>query len=356
MRFYLVCLFSFFLSGSTLFAAPVRWITPDFYVAEVEAQSPRSWIPVSSVVGQDCRQHIEDVVCFDGVDDDGNSACVDSLEGVSARAYAQPLQAIYDRYPPFMQKMFCSLQEIIILPAFVGTAFAGVLHDSNGTIVGARMGIRKSVIDEAVGFTLWSSWKEQLSFGGVKDDYKLDQSLPLFTLDFDGEDFLKSPEDFLYFVIAHEFGHIFDFSNAVNHCSVGDDPNDEHCYFDEDSFGGIAWQHDRVVKPEHDYYHRDQLCFYWCDANVIASEAIANVYTDLFKSSFISTYGSTNPWDDFAESVAYWLMDKELRARIAIQFEGQVFDVASKLQSLQFERKRSYVETFFSKPIIYPGQ
>ncbi len=75
---------------------------------------------------------------------------------------------------------------------------------------------------------------------------------------------------------------------------------------------------------------------------------IPQIYHDLFEQSdFISIYATTEPWDDFADSVAYFLSHQYLGLDYAIDTkQGVKIDVMKKLTSPLFEAKYRYIESF----------
>ena len=296
----------------------------------------------------DCRAHIEEIVCL--VENDDPTSIPDEerpcLEG--GQAYTEPFQALYDHYPPALQRMFCSLSKIYVEKEFFGTAYAGLLRDEAGSIVGARMGIRQSVIDERLDLTTWASWKEQLNFGGVKDSYTITDDLP------EHRSTSKSEvNDFLYFVTAHEFGHIFDFVNEVN--KIDPACQGDECGFAEGSWGDMSWESFGLAKGLDEFPGRKDLCFYWCEMDSVALDRVPQIYRDLHRSHFISTYATTQAWDDFADSMAYVVMDYYLATDYTIDTkQSAVYDVMAKLRSERFREKREYISRFLSGALAYP--
>ena len=300
-----------------------------------------------------CRDHIKGSLCLvDGMGDGDQTQCQDG-----GMAYASPFEALYDAYPPAVQKMFCSLKVIYIMREFGGTAFGGLLEDANGNITGAQMGIRKSLLDENLDLHTWASWKEQLSFGGVKDSYTLRSDLPHAKT----STAKKNVNDFLYFVVAHEFGHMFDFSNHLNrleNCSEPSDPNAEpECEMAAGSWGSLSWKTSLSPHQENDFLNRSGLCFYFCDGNTLAKSVIPALYADLYdRTSFLSAYAATDAWQEFADSLAYYLMHKYFGNSYVLDTkQGQQYDVMAKTGSTEFSRHYQYIEDFLTRSdIVYP--
>lgn len=304
-------------------------------------------------LNESCRAQIKKAVCLvDELKDGEKPQSRPCLEG--SLAYAAPFEALHDHYPPTLQKMFCSLKRIYIEKKFEGTAFADAFTDAQGRPVGAAIGIRKSVLDENLRLPAWASWKEQLSFGGATDSYQVSPSLPLIQTRS-----RSRVNDFLYFVIAHEIGHIFDFANQLNkvkNCAPGEGNPERECEMHEDSWGALSWLTNQRPKPANDFPLRGSLCFYWCKGQALSAAQVPEAYRDLARTDFLSTYATRQPWDDFADSLAYYLMDKYLGAEYRIDTrQGEVYDIMAKVRSPLFAKKAEYLENFLRRTdIFYP--
>ena len=321
-----------------------------FYIIIKDKISPPLKLSPPTPKKKDCRANIEKVVCLvDPVTPGKGSEERTCLKG--SVQYAHFFEELYDNYPPALQKVFCSLKKISIEKQLFGTAYAGTTLDKKGNLNGAIMGIRQSVIDQSLNLTQWSSWKEQLSFGGAKEDYQVRDDLPqIHTTN------LKNVNNFLYFVVAHEFGHIFDFSNKLNDfINCGETPPKGCQRPRPGSWTDLTWISNHKVKAQADFHKREELCFYACQDTFIPKTDISRLYKELHQGPFISLYAATNPWDDFAEGLAYVTMEKFLEATYEISFEGQDFDVMTKLKSNIFSKKYAYINEFLSrKDIRYP--
>lgn len=300
-----------------------------------------------------CRQKISEVICVvnpakKGEDVDARP-CLNSSNEQTTLVYAQVFEQLFDHYPWSLQKLFCSVQRIFIEKVSFGTAYAKGLTDPNGNFNGAIIGIRQSVLDEKLSLSAWASWKEQLSFGGVKNSYQLTPGLPTVYTSTPN----KQINDLLYFVISHELGHVFDFAhklNKVENCSVTKDP-DEYpvCDFVPGSWGAISWKNNQQPKDINDFPLRKSLCFYDCERPMSKND-INTLYSDLWKTTYISTYAATNPYDDFADSFAYYLMSDRLEFSYIIDTnQGMFFDPLYKLSGVTFSEKYNYIKKFLSE-------
>ncbi len=84
---------------------------------------------------------------------------------------------------------------------------------------------------------------------------------------------------------------------------------------------------------------------------------MSQVYADLSQTNFISTYASTQPWDDFADSLAYFLISQNLNANYLIDTKQNssphVFDIMAKLHSDLFAEKYQYIQNFMNRKDLY---
>ena len=331
------------LVSGPVHAVTPRWITPDLFVATDESVSP------AEARVTDCRAQIARAICLvDPAADPGAATERPCLPG--SQAYAWHFERLYDAFPRPLRRMFCSLRRIHVEKSFFGTAYAGLLTDASGKIVGAQIGIRRSVLDEALSLAHWASWKEQLSWGGVTQDYTLTAGLPLAVSKAPG-----SVNDFLFFVVAHELGHVFDFANRLNRCTVGEAMGEAECELHPESWGALSWIRTATPRARNEFANRKGLCFYWCKGNPLPASAMQQVYADLhYQTDFLSTYATTQPWDDFADSLAYVLAVDGLGASYRLRTPHGSYDVGAKVRSRRFAGKRAYIRRFLRGPIVYP--
>ncbi|MGE0173637.1 MAG: hypothetical protein AB7T49_12645 [Oligoflexales bacterium] len=311
----------------------------------------------------DCRAHIKEALCLVAPDPNHPNEVPDNSKKRSCLggegAYVEAFEQLYDNYPPVLQKMFCSLRKIQIEEKFFGTAYANIVwkDEANHVSDGAIMGIRKSVLDEKLTLTRWSSWKEQLSFGGVVDSYTVKDDLP--KIETSSKDQIN---DFLYFVVAHEFGHFLDFSNNLNeqiNCSKKtENPDDQVCDFADGSWGSLSWENTKTILPEFDFELRPELCFYWCDGKTLGKDQIDSVYQGLSNAPFVSTYSTTNARDDFAETFAYRLLNQYVDSKYSLVTPAPAqirYDIIEKLRGERMASKVEYVDDVIAKDDLkYP--
>jgi hypothetical protein len=159
----------------------------------------------------------------------------------------------------------------------------------------------------------------------------------------------------MYFVFAHEFGHLFDFANGVNRfewnqaCSQAGT-----CASSVGSWSSIAWETSTTHLTTTDFKDSSLLCFYGCQKTMTQDQAI-ELYQDFQHGGFVSTYASTNPWDDFAETLAYYVLRTTMKKSLVVTYaDGLSFDATDRLDTPELKKKVGYVQGFLAASPKYP--
>lgn len=327
--------------------AQTTWLTPDFKIIQTHRQNV-------DPIATDCRAQIAKATCLvDPIRE--NMQEFNPLERVclpGSEVYAPTFESLYDRMPAHLQRMFCSLERIFIEKEFVGTAYGGLAMDSNHKVLGALMGFRKDFLDQTYTIDFWASWKDQLNFGGNPESYEVSPALPMHH---------SSSQDMLLYVVAHEFGHMFDFTNRINRfddCRFENGKVEGTCTSAAGSWSALSWKNIfREATPENDFPLRKSLCFYWCEGKTIDPGQAHETYSALLNTNFISLYAASNYGDDWAELLAYHTLDRHSRATYEVVLrDGSRFDIINHLHSPLMAQKIRYLEEFFAGDVKYPGR
>ncbi len=333
---------------------------PDFFRYEATAAfaTKDQWVRPT-----DCRKNIEEAICLVDAPKKGEDQLSRKCLGGESK-YIPKIQEIYDGMDSMNQNMFCSLRRIFIEKEFYATAYASSVYlpKDDGSYEkgpGAFIGIRKSVLDKSFEFTDWLSWKEQLNFTANAPELTVKLPYPTFS----------SPKaiNSLQYVLTHEFGHLFDFSNNVNQEMLKDpecmkrvkteEDYYKECepYFEKTSWGSFSWVHSGQVKPESDFELRDQVCFYGCSTYMDYKKDSETLYKGLQTSGFVSLYSLMSPYEDFAEAFAVkWMLEVDKSNLIIHASDKFEFDYAQVFAAKKFENKRKYLDTFYSQKVNYP--
>lgn len=355
MKLTIVALWGLLASFTLASSAEAAWLAPDFYVADSvladrasgKRQSKRERVSDPS----SCGDRIPSLMCLVDPRDPAAPAGEERkcLEG--GEIYAVPFRKVFSSLTPVFQEMFCSIDRIFVEKQLGATGYAGI--GEGGSV---HIGIRKTVLDSELSFQKWATWKEQLSFGGLTGSYEPTEGLSFFTMSP-----VEGVSDFLYQFLVHEFGHQFDFANDVNATVEGCEPSftdDEpkECEFLPGTWGALSWKTDRTPLPEQDFAGRKGFCFYGCGAATTSRTQARDMYRGLFDSSFINAYAATNPFDDFADALAYYAAASYLKQNVWIDDgQGTRYDLTMKLKSERFRSKLEYLEKFLSgADIKYP--
>lgn len=334
MRFYFSIL-AMTAIATSVHAGPkagLTYLTDDIVVFQ-DDREPRRPAPLSDFADEDCKANVKNVVCLVNNADGTDALGRECAEGTNK--YIPIFEALHDRFPPKLQKMFCAVRKIYVEKTLKSTAYAS----ASGVI-----GIRQSLIDEKLDLAAWATWKEQLTFGGSLTSYATKGDLPVFATS--SED---NANNFLYNVIAHEFGHLFDFANDLN--------ESDGFKMKAGSWGDISWQTFTKPKAEFDFPNRNKVCFYDCGNHPLKKEAIPQIYKDLKeKSNFLNTYTSRNAYEDFADTFAFYVMFNHTTATYKIDTkQGLAYDVREDFKSDRLKKKVEYIKDFLAKDNIqYP--
>lgn len=340
---------------ATALTESVNWLTPDVKLVYRDQNSaPRQTFADIGLGSETCHTRIAQAICVvdplkDAMDNGTTRPCLPGGE-----VYEPSLQAAYDRFPQHLQRVFCQLEKIFVEKSTYGSAYAQLITDKNGNITGAGIGIRKDLLDLKIGIGHWASWKEQLSFGGSPTSYGVSPVLPVVNTS------LNSFADFLYFVLAHEFGHILDFTNQLNHsddCRFENNKMVGTCLPAAHSWTELSWINMLgTAQSQFDFPARKEFCFYSCKQAMDVTRA-SQIYTGMFRTNFISVYAAQNPMEDFADTLAYYTIDRFLGAKYVIQMtDGSVFDVIAHLNSAVLSEKVKFIDRFLLGPVKYPGE
>ncbi|HEY1079966.1 MAG TPA: hypothetical protein VGE46_07705 [Bdellovibrio sp.] len=333
--------------------------SPDAFAITVAAAPPADeWIRPT-----DCRANIAQIICeVEPEQSWGNPLDRVCLGG--EQKYQKAFEDIYDALDPLNQKMFCSLRRIFVEKEFYATGYASLVRfrkDGKVAVLpGAIMGVRKSVLQANPSLPLWASWKEQLNFVAIPQEF----TTPLEYPRFDGQ----KPPSLLLDIVVHEFGHMLDFANSINEESFGvadclkEDIKSEDEYFEKckpyarpGTWTDISWKDGRTAKPEKDFAGRNKLCFYNCVNRMDLQTEMVPFYQGLAQSDFVTSYAASNYMDDFAEAWAVRWMVETLQGDLSIKasptVEVQMKDI---YESAKFKVKRDYMDTFVQGEIKYP--
>lgn len=320
----------------------------DFKVTQLQSPVPDWTRPT------DCRANIRQVICLvDPVapgNADRNANINRACDPQQSLHYAPAFEALYDSYPPQFQKMFCSLRRIFVERGFYGSAYAGRFTDENHQVLpGAVIGVRQSLIEVPMALANWATWKEQLNFGGSQVDYTIQFPFPKYEVS------NSTPLDFMGFVFAHEFGHLFDFANGVNQFQDNDECVKTYsCLATPGTWSAISWKAEEARLPSSDFAYSTGFCFYECKSTLSPLLA-ADIYDSFLLTNFISTYAASNPFDDFAETLAYNYALKTMKKSVTLSYgPSKMIDVTERLKAPLLKSKLDYVESFLQGGPKYP--
>lgn len=285
-------------------------------------------VPVAALAqtSEACRKEIESSICWTNSKDFSRSALEPGyrrpcLPG-GREKFGAPVLDIYDRLPPAFQDVVCTVDTIYIEQNIEAVAYAGV---NNGR---SAIGFRQSVIENAVSIEDLYSWKEQLLFKKNTPFLQWSPELPRYVTT--GE---ILPNSGLLFVLIHELSHLVDLQNGI-----------------QARWTANEWDGNRhrwVAGTKSVWNYRGSISFYGKGSSIYPTFA-DHLYESLRGSSFISAYAMTNPFEDFAETMAYLVMLEYYSYEIRIMIGDQVvFDARKQLSSPQMKWKADFIRALF---------
>ena len=290
---------------------------------------------------QSCRDRIAEIVCVvDPVDynipfsTQYNRPCLD------VPGYADIFEKHFDQSKDLIKKMYCSLEKIWIENEVSTIAYATQILDNSNRLVAGAIGVSRKFLDEKPTFDILLSRKEAASFGS--------ESIELFKY----SSKLSINQNFaIFYVINHEFGHLFDYANKLNDFSNCD--NDD-CRPTVGSWGEISWLNNESQLEKNEFPLELQPCFYACN-NFLDIKNSKKIFSKLLESDFPSTYASFNPKEDWAEMFALHLAVEE-NFDWQVETQGHKFDLQAHFYSSKLDSKRAFVQKFLLSSPRYPGE
>src|ERR1035437_9877657 len=128
--------------SAPLAANSVVWLSPDvqmiYHASNGSRMKPKAIQDISQ-----CRAQIALAVCLVDPPKDPTKDGIDRPCLPGGEAYVVPFEALFDRFPLHLQRVFCSLDKIFIEKEFFATAYARLVQDDNQKIIGSGIGVRK---------------------------------------------------------------------------------------------------------------------------------------------------------------------------------------------------------------------
>ncbi|WII70764.1 hypothetical protein QJS83_09860 [Bdellovibrio sp. 22V] len=350
MRFYIYLI----LLG--LFSTSQAHAWENFYFfkpGELQPLRPLSQT-VEAPAAPTCRDNIRKAICVvnSAQDPRGPRHCLPGGE-----ALATPIEKIYDIVPEKVQKAFCSLDVIYVENDMESLAYAGIIrYDENDQPLGAVMGIRRILLEQAYDATSVFGWKEQKAFGlqappfvHLPEGPRVDVALP-------------GSLSALHYVLVHEIGHILDFSNTANSfiCGPGETCNLDSGRMEEylkmvpapASWASLSWKSTGTPKDEYNFPLWKKLCFYGCTERLEVAD-IEPFYAQLAPTNFVTTYAAVSPFEDFAESFTFYILSLQGEWTYQIQTPTTAYSLDKKWTELN--DKKTWMDSFYNRDLKYPS-
>lgn len=252
------------------------------------------------------------------------------------RAYGSAILEAYRSFPKLVKTALCSVQNLYIEKQFFGTAWSAPVNENAPQSM--LLGLNKREMDAQLKLEPFSSWFEQLSFGGPKD-FTVSPLLPTIAI----EPRRWKSATYLIDTLLHEAGHLLDYKYGFNKfiCSS---PN--MCKPAPGSWTEIAWLSSAVPRPENDFDQRRFICINNCQSTHLDPKKSAEFYEDLHKSGFVSQLSAISPLEDFAETFSLYVKIHVLGQQIHWRdSRGNIYDAKLVLNSMPLKQKITFLES-----------
>lgn len=247
--------------------------------------------------------------------------------------YVSLLKEVYEVSTPLMKKVFDSLTRIYIESDMNIGAYAQLYRYKPG----ATFGIKKADIDLNKNLGEGLSRKEQLCFG--RNDVKnFDKNLPHY-LSTDN----PVVNNYLFYVVAHEFGHLIDWKNKLS--------------VNGETWQSFSWIDEKNPLKSADFEGRTKFKFYEANDSILGKANYSDIYKNLYDSNFVSAYAGLDPDEDFAETFAHVNLFRILET--GLQFidpkSSLKIDISSRVNSKTLKGKVEFVESVIVREdLVFP--
>ncbi len=348
---YIISLALFLTSPATALASDFFPNQPGraLFVNFINPTLSTSANPSVSEPPEDCRARIKGILCLVNPIQHADEVrtCLPGSD-----QFNKSLEAVHDLLPPQLQKVFCSIEVILVENELASLAYAGTMGPEPGGA--AFMGIRRSLLEKSEKASAVFGWKEQKAFGIKSEPFKVVPEGPQVRLS------TQTYHSTLLYIVAHEFGHILDFANSANDFACEDSAacsgkmNQEMAQYlvpAPGSWGELSWQNAITPKNLNSFPLWKNLCFYGCEKTLQLTDMVP-FYEQLQRSSFHTTYAAVSPWEDFAEHMAFHVMaqDPFFQYRVDADNFQYLWEVTWTGQT----EKRKWMDQFLSRDLIYP--
>lgn len=225
------------------------------------------------------------------------------------------------------------------------TAYAELVRDAAGAAVAAFLALDVGVIDTPA--NAWATWRANTPFL-PKHGFGVRVRIEV------AED--DTRRNAMQYIMMHEFGHV---------AAVG---TDIHPSWDQPFTAGpealcarydfpcLSWTVDGDGRYrslfEDTFPLRSKVRFYKGPSERLPIEAAPAIYADLEETNFLSLYGATTPYEDFAETLVSYVHTQLLDRPYSVDVvaDGEVVDVLSSCWDTgRCDAKRAYLERLLAR-------
>jgi hypothetical protein len=197
-----------------------------------------------------------------------------------------------------------------------GTAFTDMVFDANRKAVGTFMLLDRGMLERKAND--WADWKESTPFkpeSGWAIHLRLENPRH------------DTRSAAIQYILLHEFGHVLASAGGIHPAwNKGPKQDPPSSY----PFARLSWTVDPKGRYasvfEKDFPERGTIKYYFGDpAKKPALSSAPAIYGKLHATNFVTLYGATNPYDDFAEAFASYVHTVTLKKpwRLVVEHDGK---------------------------------
>ena len=330
-----ICAISIFLSGCATNQGAL--------LQELQFHQVRSMSFWSGFIEKDIKNRIipapETVIDFLQKDYQFNGESSDPKSAVvSPSFHSDIVEAIQDLPEEVQNHLNTHLIGIFLAQNLTSTAYAEILRDNHklGFLVLDIDALNRVAND-------WTTWREQSPFS--------DRSIYQITAILESEKD-NTRKQAIQYILLHELGHFVGVATGAhpNWYKGGD--------AQKFSFSKISWH---AVGPKYVSTSANnspllsKIKYYSFQESSLSSQNIREVYDQYVQTDFVSLYGGTNIFDDFAEAYAMYvhvvLQQKPWKLTIK-QGDDVIREIEAPILALRCQKKKAYLDTLFKQDKI----
>lgn len=244
--------------------------------------------------------------------------------------------------PALVKKhMSKKLAAIVLIENLGSTGFSDIIRDERGHAAAGFVILDVKAIDRKAND--WATWKENSPFAQ-------DGNIVIKAL-IEADDHNKRIATIQY-ILLHEFGHILAIGEDFH--PPWDAPQKTADALQQYPFAAVSWKINAQTFQYEPLIAQDGFdcapVHYYSEQPKLPTSKAESCYRALEQTAFVSLYASTNPFDDFAETFAFYVHRILLKKPWSMEIGNstQVYRYEPDWADKRFDRKRTIIESILT--------